>query len=41
MEDGMTVHEKIAAKHRNVYTALAAAQSEMDTVRKGSVNPAF
>lgn len=37
----MTVQEKIAAKHRNVYTALAAAQSEMDTVRKGSVNPAF
>lgn len=37
----MTVQEKIVAKHRNVYTALAAAQSEMDTVRKGSVNPAF
>ena len=28
-------------EHRNVYAALAAAQSEMDAAVKGSVNPAF
>lgn len=27
--------------HKNVYAALAAAQQEMDALRKGSVNPAF
>lgn len=31
---------KVAA-HKNVYVALAAAQMEMGTVTKGSVNPAF
>lgn len=28
-------------EHKNVYVALAAAQSEMESVVKGSVNPAF
>lgn len=28
-------------QHRNVYSALAAAQAEMDPARKGSTNPAF
>ena len=28
-------------EHKNVYAALAAAQSEMDAAVKGSVNPAF
>ena len=28
-------------EHKNVYVALAAAQSEMEQVVKGSVNPAF
>jgi hypothetical protein len=28
-------------KHKNVYTALAAAQLEFGAVTKGSVNPAF
>ena len=28
-------------KHKNVYVALAAAQTEMEPVVKGSVNPAF
>ena len=27
--------------HKNIYTALAAAQAEMGGVKKGSVNPAF
>jgi hypothetical protein len=27
--------------HKNVYMALAAAQADMGTVKKGSVNPAF
>jgi hypothetical protein len=27
--------------HKNVYSALAAAQQDMETLRKGSVNPAF
>ena len=35
----MTEETKIA--HRNVYSALCAAQSEMGTVVKGAVNPAF
>ena len=29
------------AEHKNVYMALAAAQSEMGGVKKGSTNPAF
>ncbi len=29
------------AEHKNVHVALAAAQAEMEAVRKGSVNPAF
>jgi hypothetical protein len=33
--------EQIMTEHRNVYAALAAAQSEMDAAVKGSVNPAF
>jgi hypothetical protein len=28
-------------EHKNVYMALAAAQADMGTVKKGSVNPAF
>ncbi len=32
---------KVSTQHPNVFVALCAAQSEMDTVRKGSVNPAF
>ncbi len=28
-------------EHKNIYTALAAAQSEMTGVKKGSINPAF
>ena len=27
--------------HKNVYSALAAAQQDMDSLRKGSINPAF
>ena len=27
--------------HKNIYMALAAAQADMGTVKKGSVNPAF
>jgi hypothetical protein len=27
--------------HKNVYSALSAAQQEMDALRKGSINPAF
>lgn len=37
----MTAHDKIKAEHKNVYAALAAAQSEFGEVKKGSVNPAF
>jgi hypothetical protein len=29
------------AEHKNIYMALAAAQTEMGTVKKGSTNPAF
>lgn len=29
------------ATHKNVYSALAAAQQDMDSLRKGSINPAF
>jgi hypothetical protein len=29
------------AVHKNVYSALCAAQQEMGTLRKGSINPAF
>jgi hypothetical protein len=28
-------------EHKNIYMALAAAQADMGTVKKGSVNPAF
>ena len=28
-------------QHKNIYMALAAAQADMGTVKKGSVNPAF
>lgn len=28
-------------EHKNIYMALAAAQAEMGSVKKGSVNPAF
>ena len=28
-------------EHKNIHTALAAAQAEMGGVKKGSVNPAF
>lgn len=37
----MTVQEKIVAHHKNVFVALAAAQSEMGPLIKGSVNPHF
>ena len=37
----MTAQTKISAAHKNVFAALAAAQTEMATVRKGSVNPHF
>ena len=37
----MTAQSKISAVHKNVFAALAAAQTEMETVRKGSVNPHF
>lgn len=37
----MTVQSEITATHKNVYMALAAAQMEMDPVRKGAINPAF
>ena len=29
------------AVHKNIYTALAAAQAEMEMVAKGAINPAF
>ena len=29
------------SEHKNIYTALAAAQTDMGGVKKGSVNPAF
>ncbi|MFN7002218.1 MAG: ERF family protein [Roseinatronobacter sp.] len=32
---------EVAAKHRNVFCALAAAQMEMEPVLKGAINPAF
>jgi hypothetical protein len=31
----------LMTSHKNVYCALAAAQQDMGTVRKGSINPAF
>lgn len=37
----MTVQTNVTATHKNVYMALAAAQMEMDPVRKGAINPAF
>ena len=42
----MTKQEPIQAgavvqAHKNVYSALAAAQQDMDSLRKGSINPAF
>lgn len=37
----MNAQTQIAATHRNVFMALAAAQLEMEPVRKGAINPAF
>jgi hypothetical protein len=37
----MNAQTKPAPAHKNVFVALAAAQAEMEAVRKGSVNPAF
>ena len=37
----MTAQQQIKTAHKNVYVALAAAQMEMESVKKGSVNPAF
>jgi hypothetical protein len=37
----MNAQTEVKAAHKNVHVALAAAQGEMDAVRKGSVNPAF
>lgn len=37
----MNERVKIAAGHKNVYVALAAAQMEMDPLTKGALNPAF
>lgn len=37
----MTAQQQIKIAHKNVYVALAAAQMEMESVKKGSVNPAF
>jgi hypothetical protein len=41
MEHHMNAQTKVAAAHKNVYVALAAAQMEMKPLVKGSVNPAF
>lgn len=37
----MAVHQRIDVAHKNVFCALAAAQMEMEPLKKGAINPAF
>lgn len=41
MTEQTKIQRASAPAHRNVYSALCAAQSEMGTVVKGAINPAF